>query len=421
MERPKNFRKSGLEMQVYLIPESLLVGLCAGILIAITRYLVHQLAFFVETWIHQGTERVSSAVLVILFLAFIGWIVHRLIKREPKISGNTIPPIHLDSGDVMTGKWRSILPYKFLGSVLTLGAGLTMGLEGPSVQLGAFVGQGIGEKLKRPWAEKKQLITAGISAGLAAAFHAPLTGIVYSMEVIREDFSKFTLIPVMLSAFISDFLVSHLFPNNPVVFLENVVPLDLKCYWLLLPLAIFSGIGGSLFHLFFPKMKNLLEKLSLSSGVKHIAPFIITGIICIYFPFFFSAGAPLIFLPIESNLPMGTLLVVFLVKYILLLYCCASGLPGGVFFPVLVLGALIGNIAGQGAVILGLMTPEALLFFSLLSMAGIFASVVRAPLTAILLVMEMTGSFVMLLPLVIVATLAPLVSRYLVLTFASSK
>ena len=98
-----------------------------------------------------------------------------------------------------------------------------------------------------------------------------------------------------------------------------------------------------------------------------------------------------------------------------MLYCCASELPGGVFFPVLVLGSLLGNIFGQVSIGLGLCSPEALMFLTLLSMAGIFASVVRAPLSAILLVMEMTGSFIMLLPLGILSVLAPLVSRLIIL------
>ena len=102
-----------------------------------------------------------------------GLLIHFFIKKEPFIGGNVIPSVNSDLDDRLKGKWKSILPYKFFGAVLTLGSGVTMGLEGPSVQMGAFAGQAIGEIFHRPWSEQRRLITAGISASLAAAFHAP--------------------------------------------------------------------------------------------------------------------------------------------------------------------------------------------------------------------------------------------------------
>lgn len=399
----------------YLVFYSIIVGIISGGIIALTRYLVHSLLHFMEHLLLNEKNASAQYIEVFALLFVTGLLIHFFIKKEPFIAGNAIPSVNSDLEAPLKGKWKSILPYKFFGAVLTLGSGVTMGLEGPSVQMGAFAGQAIGEIFHRPWSEQRRLITAGISAGLAAAFHAPLTGIVYALEVVRENFSKKNLIPIMLSAFMSDYLVSHIFNTNPVVFIQNIQVLALKEYWLLLFLSVFIGIGGSLFHILLPSMRKFVKGIPLPSTVKHILPLLLSGLICIVYPELFSSGQNLIFYPMGQNPPIGHLLFLFFANYLLMLYCCASELPGGVFFPVLVLGSLLGNIFGQVSIGLGLCAPEALMFLSLLSMAGIFASVVRAPLSAILLVMEMTGSFIMLLPLGILSVLAPLVSRLIVL------
>ena len=117
----------------------------------------------------------------------------------------------------------------------------------------------------------------------------------------------------------SDYLVSHIFNTNPVVFIQNIQVLVLKEYWLLLFLSVFIGIGGSLFHILLPSMRKFVKGIPLPSTVKHILPLLLSGLICIVYPELFSSGQHLIFYPMGQNPPIGHLLFLFFANYLLML------------------------------------------------------------------------------------------------------
>ena len=115
-------------------------------------------------------------------------------KFAPLISGSGIPQVSAQLAGRLQVPWRRVLPGKFIGGLLTLGGSLTMGREGPSVQIGASVGQAFGDLARRPLSARNFLISSGAAAGLAAAFNAPIAGVVFAMEELHKSFSGVVLV-----------------------------------------------------------------------------------------------------------------------------------------------------------------------------------------------------------------------------------
>ena len=143
-----------------------------------------------------------------LILAALAWIVGKLVKWEPMISGSGIPQVEGEIAGRLSQNWKRVLPAKFAGGFLCMLGGLSLGREGPSIQLGAMAGQGISRALGRGKREEKFLMTCGASAGLSAAFHAPLAGMMFAVEEIHKTFSIPILLPVMTASVTADYILS---------------------------------------------------------------------------------------------------------------------------------------------------------------------------------------------------------------------
>ena len=165
------------EFPVIMIGEGLLVGGVAGLLVLLYRISLN----YAGIWMSQvlTLDRVFPLRILLWFLALAAMaaVTGLLVKWEPMISGSGIPQLEGEMTGKLEQRWQRIIPAKFLGGFLGMFAGLALGREGPSIQLGAMAGKGISRTLKRGRTEEKFLLTCGASAGLAAAFHAPLAGL----------------------------------------------------------------------------------------------------------------------------------------------------------------------------------------------------------------------------------------------------
>jgi H+/Cl- antiporter ClcA len=160
-------------------------------------------------------------------LIIIGYIVGLMVKHEPMISGSGIPQVEGVLLRKLDMSWWRVILGKFIGGILSIGSGLSLGREGPSVQLGAAVGQGFSKVFKRVKIEEKYLITSGASAGLAAAFNEPLAGVMFALEEVHKNFSPL----VLLSALSADFIASGFFGLKPVFTFVNLTTLPLNLYF----------------------------------------------------------------------------------------------------------------------------------------------------------------------------------------------
>lgn len=178
----------------------------------------------------------------IISLIIIGYIVGLMVKAEPMISGSGIPQVEGVLLRKLDMTWWKVITGKFLGGVLSIGSGLSLGREGPSVQLGSAIGQGFSKIFKRINVEEKYLITSGASAGLAAAFNAPLAGAMFALEEVHKNFSPLILLSALSSALSADFIASGFFGLKPVFNFGNLASLPLQFYLYIILLGIILGI-----------------------------------------------------------------------------------------------------------------------------------------------------------------------------------
>ncbi|HJA67856.1 MAG TPA: ClC family H(+)/Cl(-) exchange transporter [Candidatus Mediterraneibacter cottocaccae] len=401
-------------LPVLLIGEGLLVGAAAGLVVLLYRVALT----FAGQWLKSVLAFISGHPLRIagwfLVLFVLALIVGRLVKWEPMISGSGIPQIEGEIMGKLSENWKKVLPAKFLGGFLCILGGLSLGREGPSIQLGAMTGQGISRLLDRGKTEENHLMTCGASAGLAAAFHAPLAGMMFSLEEIHKGFSTSILISVMTASVTADYICSHIIGLDPVFQfrLEHVLPQNY--YWLLVILGITLGVMGALYNKGMLAAQDLYKKPKFLTGTgRLVIAFMTAGGLGLVMPSVLGSGNDLIVSLTGGEMLLGGLIVTFVVKFLFSAVSFGSGAPGGIFFPLLILGALIGGIFSMTGTALFGLDPVYMNNFVLLSMAGFFTAIVRAPITGIILLFEMSGSVSQMLSLAIVSVAAYITAHLL--------
>ncbi|GAA0115796.1 H(+)/Cl(-) exchange transporter ClcA [Clostridium senegalense] len=413
-DKTTNILSHRKNLRFKLIIEGAVVGLITGIIIVLNRLAIDKL-FKISNDIYSSSKGnpIKIAVIIII-LSFLGYLVGVLVKKEPMISGSGIPQVEGFLVRKLNINWLRVLINKFIGGVICLGVGLSAGREGPSVQMGAAVGQGFSRIFKRVNIEEKFLTTSGASAGLAAAFNAPLSGVMFALEETHKNFSPLVLLSAMSSALTADFVAKRFLGLDPALNFKGIASLPLKFYWALILLGVLVGISGTIFNKGILKSQKIYGSFKrMPIEVKTIIPFIVTGIVGVISPILIGGGHNLIMSLSENNYVLVTLLLFLVIKFLLVLICFGSGIPGGIFFPLLVLGALVGNIFGI-IVCYSLGVPSIyILTFIILAMAGHFTAIVKAPITGIILITEMTGSFDHMLPLAIVCIFAYITSDLL--------
>ncbi|MGL6104587.1 chloride channel protein [Romboutsia sp.] len=412
-DRTYNLLKRAQNSKYRLIRDSLLVGIAVGIIIVIYRIIAAELSHMFINLYSKGRENILLIPIIFLVLIALGYIVAKQVKNEPMISGSGIPQVEGILTRRLKMNWFSVLFNKFIGGFICLGAGLSVGREGPSVQMGACIGEGVAKKLNKLENEEKYLITSGASAGLSAAFNAPLSGVMFALEEAHKNFSPLVLLSAMIASLTADFISKQFFGLIPSLHYSKLISLPLKYYWSLILLGIVIGVSGVIFNKGILRTQSIFKESKLSTEIKIIIPFIMTGFVGLISPILLGGGHELIMSLKDSNFTIMTLLVFIVVKFIFTFTSFGSGVPGGIFFPLLTLGALVGNVVGLITILYLGVPIEYLGNFIVLAMAGHFAAIVKAPITAIILISEMTGSLDHLLSLSIVVIIAQLTSDLL--------
>ena len=390
------------DLRFKLVLEGAAIGLLCSLVLVLNRIIVNYLFPLFKKLYAWAALSITNMIIVLVILAILGALVGFMVRREPMISGSGIPQVEGELIGKLKMNWLKILIYKSLGR------------EGPSVQMGAAVGEGFSNGLKRINIEKKYLITSGASAGLAAAFNAPLSGVIFALEEVHKSFSPLVLVSAMAASLVSDFVSKQFLGMNPSLGIENVPVLPLKYYWVLIILGVILGIGGAIFSKGILKVQSLYGKFkNVPVEVKVMIPFLLTGILGIFAPIILGGGHELIMDLATKSFPIKLLLAVLLVKFLLTIISFGAGTPGGIFFPLLLLGAVVGNIVGIVSCNAFGVPNQYIIDFIILAMAGNFASIVKAPITGIILITEMTGSFEHMLALSVVVIISYVTSDLL--------
>ncbi|MCB2299132.1 H(+)/Cl(-) exchange transporter ClcA [Clostridium tagluense] len=400
-----------------LVFEGICVGIITGLLIVLYRYALEKAGILLS-----GVYKTIFINPILLLpwigaLVIIGYLVGLMVKHEPMISGSGIPQVEGVLLRKLDMKWWRVLLGKFIGGVLSIGSGLSLGREGPSVQLGSAVGQGFSKVFKRVNVEEKYLITSGASAGLAAAFNAPLAAVMFSLEEVHKNFSPLVLLSALAAALSADFVARGFFGLKPVFNFENISVLPLKFYFYIVLLGVIVGLLGVVFNNLLLKTQNLyVSQKWLPKEMRIIIPLLISVVFGILLPQVLGGGHELITSLVTGNFTLTILVVLVLVKFLFTMACYGSGAPGGIFLPLLAIGALIGNLYGIALVHFVHFDSMYINNIIILAMAGYFTAVVRSPITGIILIAEMSGSFKHLLSLAIVSIVA-----YMIADILSSK
>jgi len=398
-------------IRLRLLGQGIAVGISSGLVVVLYRIALEGAEDFRKLVLGAASDNLAVAGLWFATLIAAGLFTGHLIRKEPLISGSGIPQVEAVLARKIDMDWVSVVTRKFIGGAVAIGAGLSLGREGPSIQLGAAAGQGLGRIFRRTRTEEKYLITSGASAGLAAAFNAPLAGVMFSLEEVHRHFSPLVLLSAMSAALTADLVSAKFFGLSPVFHVGEVTALPLEYYGYIIILGIIVAVFGVIFNRSILMSQDAYEKMSfIPKSFRILIPFILAGILAFLYPAALGGGHGIFDTLMEGNMTVNAILLALAIKYIFTMVCYGSGAPGGIFFPLLVLGALTGGAYGNFlSEFLGV-EPVFIKNFVILAMAGYFTAIVRAPITGSILITEMTGSFTHLLSLSVISLTAYVVA-----------
>lgn len=355
---------------------------------------------------------VVASVLFSAVLVFLAFLLVR--KAAPETGGSGVHEIEGALDDVRPIRWKLVLPVKFLGGLLSLGGGMVLGREGPTIQMGGNVGKMVADIFKVSRDDAHSLIAAGAGGGLTAAFNAPLAGILFVFEEMRPEF-KYNFLSVqavLVASAASDIALRAIMGQQPDISMQMLSAPALSSLWLFLIFGILFGIFGVLFNFL------LVKTLDFFSGLKgylfSLTGLLVGGLIGLlawFFPDTTGGGYAVIPKAIAGTFPVMVLLILFAARFGTTMISYGSGAPGGIFAPMLALGTLFGMWFGHyaGVFMPGIdIRPES---FAVAGMAALFCATVRAPLTGIALTIEMTGNYFLILPLIITCLTATVVAE----------
>lgn len=398
-------------IRLRLLAQGIAVGVSSGLVVVFYRLALER-AEDLRRFILVAAAG-NLAVMALWFAALVaaGLFTGHLIRREPLISGSGIPQVEVVLARKIDMDWVSVLTRKFIGGAVAIGAGLSLGREGPSIQLGAAAGQGLGRIFRRTRTEEKYLITSGASAGLAAAFNAPLAGVMFALEEVHRHFSPLVLLSAMSAALTADLVSARFFGLSPVFHVGEVTALPLEYYGYIIILGIIVAIFGVIFNRSILLSQDAYGRMGLiPKTLRILLPFIIAGILAFLYPSALGGGHGIFDSLMEGNMTVNAILLALAIKYLFTMVCYGSGAPGGIFFPLLVLGALTGGAYGNLLADFMGVDPAFIKNFVILAMAGYFTAIVRSPITGSILITEMTGSFTHLLSLSVISLTAYVVA-----------
>ena len=351
-------------------------------------------------WTHG--QKTIGFLLVMTSCASACAIAALLVRRyAPRASGSGVPDVEaVLRGALVDGSPFRLIAVKFFGGLFAIGAGLALGREGPSIQMGASAAHLVGEMFKRPWPDCRVLLAAGAGAGLATAFNAPIGGSIFVLEELVRRFEPSVAI-VALGASSTAIVVARLFLGNAPDFhvqalaFPSIVVTPL--FFILGALAGFVAIAYNHAIVGAVGAADRLSRWPVELRAALIGAAV--GILAWNAPELVGGGDPITQRTLTGAGTLALIPLLFLIRFGFGAVSYAAATPGGLFAPLLVLGAQLGLLFGFLCRLIfpGLnIQPEA---FALVGMAAFFSGVVRAPLTGIVLVTEMTGNVTMLLPM----------------------
>ncbi|MBO4852281.1 MAG: chloride channel protein, partial [Schwartzia sp.] len=264
----------------------------------------------------------------------------------------------------------------------------------------------------RPRSEERFLLTAGSGAGLAAAFNAPLAGVMFCLEELTKMFSPLVLMATVAATVSAATVAGSILGLTPVFHIDKLPAMAISQYFWLFPLGVFVGGLGVLFNRTLMATLDAYQRFS-KGAAKFLLPLFLSFGLAFVLPQVLGGGSALVDTMVRQDFTLTFLLILLVAKFSFTMLSFGSGVPGGIFLPMLVLGALAGAVFAKLMTMAGVFDETLTTAFIIYGMAAYFAAVVRAPITGSVLIMEMTGSFHHMLALIFVSLTAYLAADVL--------
>lgn len=372
-----------------------IAGIFTGLLISAYSYCAG--------WLFANSAKIFAFVqknlaytpLLFAGLVLIGFLSAYLIKKVPEVRGSGIPRTEGILRGLLTFRWLRIILGTIVGSFLSFFGGLSLGNEGPSVQLGAASAEGANALLKSKFAWRRYVSTGGAAAGMAVAFGAPITGIMFAVEEVQKQFNPLLLLSVVVTTLTATLTARLLDPilDYPEFFFDFVSSLQavpFKDGWMLFIVAVICGLFAVAFNGLLTA-KPLIKDNKYTRYIKVILAFVVSGIAGLIWIDTLGSGFGLIKKVAQMEVALNMIFAYLAIKLVLILLGYRSGATGGLFLPMLTLGALIGGLMGNMCLAMGL-SQDYYLTIVMVSIAAFLGATIRTPFTAFILLLETTHS-----------------------------
>ena len=390
---------------------SIFIGIISGLLVVAFRMAIEWLSVLL-----QGSAPAPHQFRLILAPACAGIVIALLTRYVfPQVRGSgvnqTKAALYINNGYI---SFRTMIG-KFLLSALAIGSGYSLGPEDPSLQIGAGVASFISRRVGLSRDRLRLFAPVGAAAGLAAAFNAPISAILFVIEEVIGQWSAGVLGSIVLSA-ISAVVVARQFWGSQPMFRIPVV--DLRDPRELLAYAVLGIVGGIASLIFAKSLAYLRPVLRNQSQWLQMAQPAIAGILVGAIGYFglpevLGAGYGAIDLAMHGQFAFKMLLLLAVFKVLATTLSFSSGTPGGMFAPTLFIGAMLGASVGSAERIFLPHLAGPIGSYALVGMGVLFAAFLRAPFTSVFMVLEVSGNYSIILPVILANTLAYLISRTL--------
>ena len=399
------------ETQVLLI-SGLLVGMGAGVGAIVFRELISACTFFFFQVLGPWLAHLFGGASVVVLPAIGGLIFGPLIyffAREAK--GHGVPEVMLAVAQ-KGGRIRPIVAaVKSLASAICIGSGGSVGREGPIVQIGSALGSSFGQLFRMSEARIKLLVACGAAGGIAATFNAPIAGVFFALEIILGEFSTRSFGVVVIASVTASVIGRFAFGNVPAFPLPSYQLLHVTEFPLYALLGILGAGAGTGFTRILYWFEDRFDAIRVPEYLKPIPGGLLLGLLGFFLPQIFGVGYPAMSTALSGHYTLVLLVLLVVAKILAVSLTIGSGGSGGVFAPSLFIGAMLGQ--AYGTVLQGLF-PTVVTHpgnYGLVGMAAVFAGAARAPITAVIILFELTGDYSVILPLMAAVVISTVVSE----------
>lgn len=393
----------------------LLLSVVVGVGGALGAALFHTLIYY-STFAFYGHDGSSSFIAIVeaipiwqrLLIPTLGGLLVGVIFKLAKVSeaeGEGVPEV-MEALAHKRGTIRPIVaPVKIITAAITLGSGGSAGREGPVIQIGSAIGSSVAQFMRLASSERSLLLAAGAAAGIGGTFGAPIAGVLFTIEILHHRAHNLLRASVIIiAAFVgtygSQLLTSH---KGLRFIIEDTGNVSIVTFIFLVVLGILAALTALLFGKILNFTRDIFQKVSIAHWIKPAAGGFLIGIVGLYLPYVHEPAAYpfMVNLLALQTLPFTFLVVLLIVKMVATAITLGSGGSGGIFAPLLLMGAIAGSIVAGALLLFNVIPLASVPIFIIIGMAAVFAGAAHAPLTASFITYEMTSD-IALLPLLLV-------------------